>query len=242
MTGPHRHCPLRHGRRDRRARPQPRQDARDQAGYDATAPHRFHPPADPPMTTRKTTTPMTPDPPHVERRSSWRDEHLDCICGLANGRSGVLDIGREVRREAIGATDLLRLAEEVPIKVRAVLSIVVNVHVRSDRGRDYLRIVVPSHLDRALPERSARKQPENPDQPENSQKTTRRPPENAGVPPESGTASSPSCGRARPPAAVRSLRRLKTPARGASGIRSTTQGDGEVTPRRPGQGGTLGSD
>ena len=121
------------------------------------------------MTKRKTT-PMTPDPPHVERRSSWRDEHLDCICGLANGRGGVLDIGREVRREAIGATDLLRLAEEIPIKVQAVLSIVVNVHLRSDRGRDYLRIVVPSHPDRALPQRSARKQPEDPDQPENRQK------------------------------------------------------------------------
>ena len=123
---------------------------------------------------------MTADPPHVERRSSWRDEHLDCICGLANGRGGVLDIGREVRREAIGATDLLRLAEEIPVKVRSVLSIVVNVHVRSDRGRNYLRIVVPSHPDRSLPQRSARKQPENPDQPENSQKTTRKPPETRG--------------------------------------------------------------
>lgn len=90
---------------------------------------------------------MTPDPSHVERRSSWRDEHLDCICGLANGRGGVLEIGREVRREAIAATDLLRLADEIPDRVQSVLSIVVNVHVRSDRGRDYLRIVVPSHLE-----------------------------------------------------------------------------------------------
>ncbi len=111
------------------------------------------------MKTPTTTTPMTPDPPHVERRSSWRDEHLDCICGLANGRGGVLEIGRERRREAIGATDLLRLANEIPDKVRSVLSIVVNVHVRSDRGRDYLRIDVPSHPERV-----------SPDQPENSQK------------------------------------------------------------------------
>ena len=123
---------------------------------------------------------MTADPPHVERRSSWRNEHLDCICGLANGRGGVLDIGRDGHREAIGPTDLRRLAEEIPIKVRSVLSIVVNVHVRSDRGRDYLRIVVPSHPDRALPQRSSRKQPENPDQPENRQKTTRKPPETRG--------------------------------------------------------------
>ena len=117
---------------------------------------------------------MTPDPSHVERRSSWRDEHLDCICGLANGRGGVLDIGREVRREAIGMTDLRRLAEEIPIKVQSVLNIVVNVHVRRDRGRGYLRIVVPSHLDRALSQRSSRKQPETPDHPENSQKAGNR--------------------------------------------------------------------
>ena len=131
---------------------------------------------------------MTPDPSNVERRSSWRDKHLDCICGLANGRGGVLEIGREVRREAIGVTDLLRLADEIPNKVQSVLSIVVNVHVRSDRGRDYLRIVVPSHPerlshtraapdsdaveaddDRTRPRRSARKPSENPDQPENRQ-------------------------------------------------------------------------
>ena len=131
---------------------------------------------------------MTPDPSHVERKSSWRDEHLDCICGLANGRGGVLEIGREVRREAIGVTDLLRLADEIPDKVRSVLSIVVNVHVRNDRGRDYLRIVVPSHPERVShtrapdsdaveadddltrPGRSARKQPDDPDHPENRQK------------------------------------------------------------------------
>ncbi len=54
---------------------------------------------------------MTPDPSQVERISSWRDEHLDCICGLANGRGGVVEIGREIRREAIEVTDLLRLAD-----------------------------------------------------------------------------------------------------------------------------------
>lgn len=132
--------------------------------------------------------PMTPDTSQVERISAWRDEHLDCICGLANGRGGVLEIGREVRHEAIGVTDLLRLADEIPNTVQSALSIVVNVHVRSDRGRDYLRIVVPSHPervsytrapdsdaveaddDRTRPRKSARKPPENPDQPENRQK------------------------------------------------------------------------
>ena len=47
--------------------------------------------------------------------------------------------------------------------MRSVLSIVVNVHVRSDRGRDYLRIDVPSHPERV-----------SPDQPENRQKVADR--------------------------------------------------------------------
>ena len=53
------------------------------------------------------TTPMTPEPPNVERGSSSRDEHLDCICGLANGRGGVLEIGRDNHGEAVGVTDVL---------------------------------------------------------------------------------------------------------------------------------------
>ena len=47
---------------------------------------------------------MTHDLPNVERRSSWRDGHLDCICGLANGRGGILEIGRNERDEAVGVT------------------------------------------------------------------------------------------------------------------------------------------
>ena len=32
---------------------------------------------------------MTPEAQNVERKSSWCDEHLDCICGFANGHGGV---------------------------------------------------------------------------------------------------------------------------------------------------------
>ena len=84
---------------------------------------------------------MTHEPQNVERRSSWRDEHLDCICGLANGRGGVLEIGRNDRGEAVGVAEVLRLIEEIPVKVQSVLGLVVNVHLRSDCGRDYLQIV-----------------------------------------------------------------------------------------------------
>ena len=97
------------------------------------------------MTIRKTTTPMTPESPNVERKSSWRDEHLECICEFAHGQGGVLEIGRNDCGEVVGVDDVLRLLEEIPNRVQSLLGIVVNIDLRSDCGREYLRIVVPSH-------------------------------------------------------------------------------------------------
>ena len=136
---------------------------------------------------------MTPEPQNVERKSSWRDEHLDCICRFANGQGGVLEIGRNDRGDVVGVADIRRLLEEIPNRVQSLLGIVVNVYQRSDCGHDYLRIVVPPHPAqvsyrrefpypaadmppdvRVRPGNSTRKQPEKPDQPENRQKISDR--------------------------------------------------------------------
>ena len=136
---------------------------------------------------------MTPEAQTIQRKSSWCDDHLDCICGFANGQGGVLEIGRNDRGDAVGVADILRLLDEIPIRVQSLLGIVVNVDLRSDCGRDYLRIVVPPQptpisyrrespyptADTASdvwerPDDSTRKQPENQNQPENRQKTSDR--------------------------------------------------------------------
>ena len=136
---------------------------------------------------------MTPEAPSVERKSLWRDEHLDCICGFANGQGGVLEIGRNDSGEVVGVADVLRLLKEIPSRIQSLLGIVVNVDLRSDCGRDYLRIVVPPNptqisyrrdfpyppgdipTDRRVrPDDATRKQPETPDQPKNRQKTSER--------------------------------------------------------------------
>ena len=136
---------------------------------------------------------MTLESQNIEWKRSWRDEHLKCICGFANGRGGVLEIGRNDRGEVVGVADVLRLLEEIPNRVQSLFGIVVNVYQRSDCGHDYLRIVVPPHPAqvsyrrefpypaadmppdvRVRPGNSTRKQPENPDQPENRQKISDR--------------------------------------------------------------------
>ena len=133
---------------------------------------------------------MTPESPNVERKSSWRDEHLECICEFAHGEGGVLEIGRNDRGVVVGVDDVLRLLEEIPNRVQSLLGIAVNIDLRSDCGREYLRIVVPSHPApisyrrgfpgpvpgnaRVRPDVSTRKPPENPDPPENRQKISER--------------------------------------------------------------------
>lgn len=136
---------------------------------------------------------MTPETRIVERKSSWCDDYLDCICGFANGRGGVLEIGRNDSGGVVGVADILRPLDEIPNRAQSLLGIVVNVDVRSDCGRDYLRIVVPPHPTRISyrrespyptadtplavrirPDDSTRKQPKNRDRPENRQKTSDR--------------------------------------------------------------------
>ena len=94
---------------------------------------------------REGTTPVTPDPPHVERRSSWRDEHLNCICGLANARGGVLEIGKDDNGDIVGVRNVLSLLEDIPKKVRALLGIVVEVNLKSASDLEYVEIVVGPH-------------------------------------------------------------------------------------------------
>jgi len=54
---------------------------------------------------------------NVERKSSWCDDHLDCICGFVNGRGGVLEIGRNNRvflDTCLAGVDLAGEAWRVP--------------------------------------------------------------------------------------------------------------------------------
>ena len=97
------------------------------------------------MTTRKMTTPITPESQNVEWKSSWRDEHLKWICGFANAQGGVLDIGRNDCGEVVGVRGVRQLLAEIPNKVQSLLGIVVDVHVNSEGGRDCLQIVVRPH-------------------------------------------------------------------------------------------------
>ena len=88
---------------------------------------------------------MTPEHPTVVRKRSWRDEHLERICGFANARGGVLEIGRDERGKVVGVTEVLGLLEEIPSKARSLLGIVVAVQLKSESGREYIEVAVEPH-------------------------------------------------------------------------------------------------
>ena len=77
-----------------------------------------------------------------EWKSCWRDEYLKWICGFANADGGVLEIGREDSGEICGVSNVKKLLEDIPNKVRDILGIVVDVNLKLEQDLNYLEIAV----------------------------------------------------------------------------------------------------
>ncbi len=90
-----------------------------------------------------------------EWKRSWRDEHLKWICGFANARGGVLEIGKNDRGKVVGLEDPLRLLEDIPNKVQSLLGIVAEVNLRSKSGKVYLESWRRSRTTLSSPTRSS---------------------------------------------------------------------------------------
>ena len=186
---------------------------------------------------------MTPEAQNVDRKSSWCDEHLACICGFAKGRGGVLEIGRNDCGEVVGVADILRLLDEIPNRVQSLLGIVVNVGLKSDCGRDYLRIAVPPHptqisYRREPPHPAADLPPDVLVRPSDSTRkpgTARKPSEDLG-PHRRFAAREPRGQPARHCCGAWKHQRGQRPVSVGQ-----AQGIGEVTSRRAGRGWALGT-
>lgn len=79
---------------------------------------------------------------NTEYKRTWSDEYLKWICGFANAQGGRIYIGVADDRTVIGLTDteLHRLSEDIPNKVRDVLGIIVDVNTQNDNGKQYIEI------------------------------------------------------------------------------------------------------
>lgn len=79
---------------------------------------------------------------NVEYKQSWRDEYLKWICGFANAQGGVLEIGIDDKGQVVGLANAAKLMEDLPNKMRDMLGIVADVDLRTEHGRNYIRITV----------------------------------------------------------------------------------------------------
>ncbi|MBU1821577.1 MAG: putative DNA binding domain-containing protein [Bacteroidetes bacterium] len=78
----------------------------------------------------------------IEWKESWRDEYLGWLCGYANAKGGTLFIGKDDTGRVVGVPKAKKLMEDLPNKIRDVLSIMADVELRTENGLDYLAVFV----------------------------------------------------------------------------------------------------
>lgn len=81
----------------------------------------------------------------VEWKEKWKDEFIKWICGFANSQGGTLIIGKNDKGEMIGIKNAKKLLEDIPNKIRDLLGIIVEVHMRIENNKEYLEIKVDAY-------------------------------------------------------------------------------------------------
>ncbi len=86
-----------------------------------------------------------PEMQNIEWKSKWKDEYLEWICGFANAQGGKIYIGCDDSGNPIGLSNTRKLLEDIPNKIRNAMSIVVDVNLLAQDGKEYIEIVVPPY-------------------------------------------------------------------------------------------------
>ena len=81
---------------------------------------------------------------NIEWKESWRDEYIKWICGFANAAGGTLVIGKNDEGVVTGVDHAEKLMADIPNKVRDILGIIVDVNLKTARGKEFLEILVES--------------------------------------------------------------------------------------------------
>ena len=79
---------------------------------------------------------------NLEWKEIWRDEYCRVICGFANTSGGTLEIGRCDNGEIIGVSNIKKLLEVLPNKIRNATGVIPAVDLREMNGKKYIAINV----------------------------------------------------------------------------------------------------
>ncbi len=86
-----------------------------------------------------------PEMQNIEWKAKWKDDYLEWICGFANAQGGKIYIGCNDDGEVVGLSNSRKLLEDIPNKIRNAMSIVVDVSLLMQDGKEYIEIVVPQY-------------------------------------------------------------------------------------------------
>ncbi len=86
-----------------------------------------------------------PECQNIEWKEKWSDDYLKWICGFSNAQGGVIHIGRNNKGIVVGLSNIEKLLEDIPNKVRDILGIIVDVNLLEENGKKYMQIVVFSN-------------------------------------------------------------------------------------------------
>ncbi len=79
---------------------------------------------------------------NTEWKEKWRDEYLAWICGFANAQGGTLEIGRNDKGEIVGLSNVKKLLEDLPNKIRSATGVIADVELKEEDGKQYIAIGV----------------------------------------------------------------------------------------------------
>jgi len=80
----------------------------------------------------------------VEFKREWKDEFLKEVCAFANSDGGTIFIGMDKNGNPIGVKNPEKLLEDLPNKIRDVLSMTVIVKLEEIESKKIIRLEVPS--------------------------------------------------------------------------------------------------
>jgi ATP-dependent DNA helicase RecG len=78
----------------------------------------------------------------IEWKSSWRDEYLKWICGYANAQGGILEIGKDNDGVVIGLSNVRKLLDDIPNKIKNSMGIIADVNLLETNSKHYIAISV----------------------------------------------------------------------------------------------------
>lgn len=76
------------------------------------------------------------------KKEIWKDEYLAWICGFANAQGAKLYVGKNDNGKTGGLSNVHKLLEDLPNKIRDAMGIIAPVNLLADGDKEYIEVVV----------------------------------------------------------------------------------------------------